>query len=135
MIVSLDGWYQYVRNMCIGVPMKIKVQSTDAIEFIESGKVDTKEVIQKVDEYSFINDDIIEVDRLIDPISITPQDGLRYSIINIIAFCISKLVNDYMSRYCSNSHTDNDRPCLISMKNEFLNKIGPYSGDIIWDLL
>ncbi len=122
MIVSLDGWYRYVRDMCIGVPMKIKNESTDAIEFIETGNVETKEVIQKVDEYSFIDDDIIEVDRLIDPLSITPQDGLRYSIINIIAYCISKLVNDYMSRYCSNSHTDNDRPCLISMKNEFLFK-------------
>ena len=122
MIISMDGWYRYVRDMCIGIPMKIKKECTDAIEFIDSGDVKTEESKATVNEYSFIDDDIIEMDRLIDPFVITPQDGLRYSIINIIAYCIGKLVNDYMDRYCTNSHTDNERACLITMKNEFLFK-------------
>ena len=121
-IVSFDGWYQYVRQWCAGIPMAIKNEVIDAIEFIESGNIETSEVKQKVEEYSFLDDDIIEVDRLIDPMVITPQDGLRYSIINILAYCIGILVNDYMDKYCTNSHSDNERACLISLKNEFLFK-------------
>ena len=121
-IVSFDGWYRYVREMCVGIPMAIKNEVTDALAFIENGDVEVSEPRQKVEEYSFVNDDMIEVDRLIDPMIITPQDGLRYSIINILAYCIGILVNDYMERYCENAHTTNERACLISLKNEFLFK-------------
>ena len=121
-IISFDGWYQYVRQMCAGVPMAIKNEVVDALKFIESGELETSEPKQKVEEYSFLDDDIIEVDRLIDPMIITPQDGLRYSIINLLAFCVGKLVNDYMEKYCRNSNTENDRECLITLKNEFLFK-------------
>ena len=121
-IISLDGWYEYIRKMCIGIPMKIKNQNVDAVELIESGEVVTTPVKIPVEEYDFINDDIIEMDRLIDPITIIPQDGLRYSIINIIAYCMTDLINDYMEKYCQNAHTTNERACLIVMKNEFLFK-------------
>ena len=119
-IVSFDGWYQYVRQMCFGIPMAIKNENVDAAKFIESGDIDATETKEAINEYSFLDDEIIETDRLIDPMVIIPQDGLRYSIINIIAFCIGKLVNDYMMKYCDNSHTTNQRECLITMKNEFL---------------
>lgn len=121
-IVSFDGWYQYVRQMCTGIPMAIKNEVVDAVEFIESGEVNVSEPKQKVEEYDFLNDDMIEVDRLIDPMIIIPQDGLRYSIINILAYCIGVLVNDYMDKYCTNAHSNNERACLISLKNEFLFK-------------
>lgn len=121
-IVSFDGWYQYVRQMCAGIDMSIKTKVVDAMKFIEDGEVETKEPKQKIEEYSFLNDDMIEVDRLIDPMEIIPQDGLRYSIINVLAYCIGILVNDYMDRYCTNAHSDNERACLITMKNEFLFK-------------
>ena len=119
-IVSFDGWYQYVRQFCIGVPMAIKNEVVDACTFIESGDVVVSEPKQTVSEYSFLDDDMIEVDRLIDPMVITPQDGLRYSIINMLAYCVGILVNDYMDKYCTNAHSDNERACLISLKNEFL---------------
>ena len=121
-VISLDGWYRYVREMCFGIPMAIKNENIDAIELADSGEVVTSDCIGKVEEYSFIDDDMIEVDRLIDPLVIIPQDGLRYSIINIIANCMTVLINDYMSKYCDNSHSTNERPCLIVMKNEFLFK-------------
>ena len=107
--------------MCVGIPMAIKNEVVDAIEFIDSGKVEVSESKQKVEEYSFLDDDMIEMDRLIDPMVITPQDGLRYTIINILAYCIGIIVNDYMERYCDNAHTTNERKCLIVLKNEFLN--------------
>ena len=120
-IVSFDGWYQYIRQMCAGVPMAIKNETIDAVDFIENGEVNVSESKQTVSEYSFVDDDMIEVDRLIDPMVIIPQDGLRYSIINILAYCVGKLVNDYMDKYCTNSHSDNERACLITLKNEFLD--------------
>ena len=121
-IVSFDGWYQYVRQMCAGIPMAIKNEVVDAAEFIETGNIEVSEPKQTVKEYSFIDDDIIEVERLIDPMIIIPQDGLRYSIINVLAYCVGKLVNDYMDKYCTNAHSDNERACLITLKNEFLFK-------------
>lgn len=120
-VISLDGWYRYVREMCFGIPMTIKNQNVDAIELVDTGKVETSEPIKMVNEYSFIDDDFIERERAIDPMVIIPQDGLRYSIINIISYCLTILVNDYMSKYCQNAHTTNERPCLITMKNEFLS--------------
>lgn len=119
-IISLDGWYEYIRKMCMGIPMKIKNENIDALSFIEDGTINISEPKQKIEEYSFINDDIIEVDRLIDPIVIIPQDGLRYSIINILAYSLGTLANDYMERYCMNAHSNNERACLITLKNEFL---------------
>lgn len=121
-IISLDGWYQYIRDLCVGIPMKIKNEVVDAAELVDSGEVVTSPTKLPVQDYSFLDDEMIETDRLIDPMTIIPQDGLRYSIINIIAYCLTILVNDYMSKYCKNAHSDNARDCLITMKNEFLFK-------------
>ena len=118
-IVSFDGWYQYVRSMCAGVPMAIKNEVVDVMKYLDGESDITKEPRTMVDEYDFINDDVIEVQRLIDPMEIIPQDGLKYSIINILGYCVGVLVNDYMEKYCANAHTTNERPCLITLKNEF----------------
>ena len=121
-IVSFDGWYRKIRDFCVGIPMDIKNKVLDAVSFIANDEYNTEESKVPLTDYSFINDDIIEVDRLIDPMVITPQDGLRYSIINILAYVVGNLVNDYMSKYAFNSNTKNDRPCLLTLKNEFLFK-------------
>ena len=121
-IVSLDGWYRYVLNMCMGVPMAIKNIDVDMTKYFDEGEVQAKESKESLTDYDFLNDEIIETDRLIEPMIMIPQDGLRYSIINILSYCIGKLANDYMEKYCRNAHTDNERACLISLKNEFLFK-------------
>ena len=61
--------------------------------------------------------------RLINPIEQIPEDNIRYSLINIMAYAIGELVNDYMVQYTKacGSYSD-DRSCLIYMKNEFLMK-------------
>lgn len=120
-ILTFDGWYQYVRQMCYNIPMTIKNISINEEDYVTDGTINAKEA-EMVSEYSFLDDDIIEQQRKIDPLYIIPQDGLRYSIINILAYCVGGLVNDYMTRYCRNSHTYNPRPCLINLKNEFLFK-------------
>ena len=129
-IISLDGWYRYVCRMCIGVPMTIKKVDTDLPAYIDE-EIKTEPANVPAIEDRLDDDDLILEQRFIRPMKIVPQDGLRYSIINIMTYIISKLVNDYMAKYCANSNSENDRPCLITMKNEFLNKIGLYSGDAL----
>lgn len=121
-ILSFDGWYRYVRTMCIGIDMKIKNKIVDMEESLLTDEVVSKDNPEMVSEYSFIDDGYIDTIRPINPLIIIPQDGLRYSIINLLSYCVGKLINDYMMRYCDNSNTTNPRPCLITMKNEFLFK-------------
>ena len=119
-IISLDGWYRYVLEFCIGVPMKIKNQVCDLDKVLDGDEDYARPCQDKLTDYDFINDEIIEVDRFIDPMVIIPQDNLKFSIINLIAYVIGKLVNDYMERYCMNSNSDSNGTCMITMKNEFL---------------
>ena len=120
-IVCFDGFYQYVKNMCFGVPMAIKNEVVDIMEFLD-GRTVTRPPKQVISEYSFIDDREIINDRLIDPMEIIPQDGLRFSIINMLAYCLGYIINDYMEKYCHNSHSDGNGKCRIAMKNEFLMK-------------
>lgn len=125
-IISLDGWYNYALNKCMGIPMKIKEQEVDAISYIDAlngDDISEENPIEEVtvNEYSFYDEDIVEVKRSIDPTKIIAQDGLRYSIINILAYCLDKVANDYMIKYTENSFSASpDRKCLMILKNEFL---------------
>jgi len=119
-IISLDGWYRYVLQFCDGIPMTIKTQVTELDKFLDGDPNYAKPSDEFVPDYDFMNDEIIEVKRLIDPMTIIPQDNLKFSIINLISYIIGKLVNDYMERYCKNSNSDSNRECMIVLKNEFL---------------
>ena len=119
-IISLDGWYRYVLEFCIGIPMNIKNQICDLDKVLDGDEKYARVSPDKITDYDFINDEIVETDRFIDPMVITPQDNLKFSIINLIAYIIGKLVNDYMERYCKNSNSDSNSTCMITMKNEFL---------------
>ena len=119
-IISLDGWYRYILQFCDGVPMTIKNQVCD-LDKILDGKSDyARPSPEKVLDYDFLNDEIIEVDRFTDPMVIIPQDNLKFSIINLLSHVIGRLVNDYMERYCKNSNSDSNGTCMITLKNEFL---------------
>lgn len=126
-ILSLDAWYHYTLEKIQGIPMKVKTQLIDPIEFINVDEFGDKDFIKAIEyeepkyEYDFYNDELIEQERMIRPYKIIPQDSLRYSIINIMAYCLSQLINDYMVRLskAANSYAE-DKPCYLSMKNEFL---------------
>ena len=124
-IISLDGWYHYILEKTYGVDMQLKHQETDAVTYMDiiSGDEVTNDLTEEVevDEYSFYNEDIIKAKRAINTGKIIPQDGLRYSIINIMAYCLSELINDYMVQYVANSFaTKPDGKCKMILKNEFL---------------
>lgn len=127
-ILSLDAWYRYILDKVYDIPMKIKTELIDPIEFLETDEFGDTELLRPIEfvepnyDYDFYSDELIEQEKLIQPYKIIPQDSLRYSIINVLAYCLSQLINDYMIRYTkeSNSYAPN-KPCLLVMKNEFLN--------------
>lgn len=72
--------------------------------------------------YDFKNDEIIKRKRMRNPLMVIPEDSLRHSIINILAYVIGKLLRDYFDRISiMNNVTNEAHPfCLMNMKNEFL---------------
>lgn len=111
-IISFDAWYHFILNKTCGIPMAIKK------EYIDMPSESVKDV-QTIPEYDFYNDEIIEVDRLVCPITVIPQDGLRYSIINILAYCTGILLNEYVEQMCLQFGANRPEGCLVMLKNEF----------------
>lgn len=110
--------------------MKIKTELINPIEYYERDefgdlkeKLKIIEVIEDKNEFDFTCDEIVQMEKTINPINIIPQESLRYSIINILAYCLGNIINDYMIKYTqhSNSYAEGKK-CLIIMKNEFLFK-------------
>jgi len=122
-IISLDGWYRYVLSKIENIDMKVKHMHIDNIvKFIEKDEfgdfIEKQKLCTFNDnplDYDFYNDEIIELERTINLFSFIPQDSLRYSIINIMAYALTIIVNDYMYKYCcaSNSMDDTHTKCLI----------------------
>lgn len=128
-MVSFDAWYRYTLDKVVDIPMEIKKWYYNPIDLIEADEFGDRPLlnpIKFVDEeydYDFFTDETIELERLTNPIQFIPQDNLKFSIINIMAYCISKIINDYMKRYTINSNSySEDKKCLLIMKNEFLFK-------------
>ena len=105
--------------MCIGIDMKIKTSIAELDKLLDGEKEFTSPS-GPVNEEDFLDDQSIEDQKYINPMVIAPQEGLKFSIINLMSHCLTRLVNDYMERYCKNSNSDSNRTCMITLKNEFL---------------
>lgn len=128
-IVSLDGWYRYVVEKVKGDTFKI-ANYTDSPVFQYDKDEDSNWVYDKspVDfeeqelDYDFMTDEISERERFNDPATISPNDNVKYSIINIIAYVLDKVVNDYMDKMCYNMHSlINQKTTVIETSNELYN--------------
>jgi hypothetical protein len=128
-IISLEPWYRFVLEKTKGVPMSIKQEIIDIIDYLEEDSFGDRALLPIVErlepsyDYDFYNEKLIEQQRLINPVQVIPQDGLRHSIINIMSYCISQLILDYMYKYTINHNSAApNRKCLLIMKNEYLFK-------------
>ena len=121
-IVSLDEWYKYVLADTIGIPMKIKYTIAERKEAADKIVMEYRRTELPV-EYDFYNKELVEKKRLEYPAVVIEEDGLRYSIINIMSYVVGKLIMDYMELFAKQYNTlTPDRDCLLIMKNEFLFK-------------
>ena len=125
-IISLDGWYRYVIEKINGHEFRIanstmhpiiynmiKNEETKKMEmapfkispFVIDGKMDKISPFDiqpaKLD-YNFRTDEVSEMQRFNNPLIITANDNVMYSIINILANVLGHCVNDYMEKACEN---------------------------------
>lgn len=129
-IISLDAWYRYSLELVKGEWLQMFTKKLDVfrpVEFDEFGDIkDTswRECVDFVEHditFDFYEDDAIELEHKIDPTVFLPQDGLRYSIINIMCYILDWISNDYMLKFTKCHHSwAPDKECKIILKNEFL---------------
>ena len=125
-IICLNPWYEYVANLTKDLDIDLKHYELDLIGLLNkenpNDASDLKEESKTEYIYDFRNKEILERKRLVDPFKIIPEDAMRYSIINILAYVISKLLRDYFDRISIKNNVTNDTHnfCLMNMKNEFL---------------
>ena len=125
--VSFDPWYRFTLDKVVNIPMAIKKKKLNILNFLktdefgDANKLDVISFDEDDQDYNFYTDEVTAVHKSMNVLSIVPQEGLRYSIINIMAYCAYRLINDYMCRYTQNSNSYSpDKKCLLIMKNEFL---------------
>jgi len=129
-IVSLDAWYRFVYDIIKDEQLQIcKYDPVNVLSFIERdefgdvidlSKLEPIHFLEPEEHYDFENDEIIFEQHAIDPFIMMPQDYLRYSIINILAYVIDDLINMYMEQFTKNNHSwAEGKKCKIILKNEF----------------
>lgn len=120
-IVSFDAWYHFVLNMIMGQDIHLTQLETNVEEYMQTEDYKSKVVPKKELRYDFYTDEVIERESLIKPFVIIPQNNIRFSIINIIAYICGNLVNKHMLTFTKSAHTyGENRKCLLYFKNEFL---------------
>lgn len=128
-IISLDAWYRFIVEGLNGMDIRIANYVGSPIMFSEKDDngnwKDTKwrdcvDFEPKKFDYNFYTDEIVEMEHRSRPDILTPNDNVRYSVINIMAFVLDRLVNDYMEQFCLNNHSlTPGRKCKIIAKNEY----------------
>ena len=114
-IVSFDAFYHFVIDKMIGETLAISELEVDW-NSDEVRRVPAKEI-----RYDFYRDEVIEMESLVKPFILIPQNNLRYSIINIIAYISGNLCNEYVVEFTKSTHSWKEgRKCLLYLKNEFL---------------
>lgn len=126
-IISFDAWYRFALGKTYNNrKIKIKNMKHDTYKLVKPDEFGDRpkkvmcEYVKPEYDYDFYTDEVIETKKYIEPCKLSPQEGLRYSIINIIAYICSNLVVDYLDRYCKAYNSGDGGKCKMVMKNEFL---------------
>lgn len=71
-------------------------------------------------DYDFFNQEKIELNKLINPVETIPQENMKFSLVNIMCYILTDVINLYMIDFTKESGSyRNDVDCAIVMKNEF----------------
>lgn len=121
-IVCFDRWYKYILNKIMGEKLTISSQEFDIDGYYKdmiAGKIVNKPKMEL--RYDFFKDEVVERESILKPFTIIPQNNLRFSIINIIAYISGNLCNEYIELYTKHNHSwAPNKKCLLYLKNEFL---------------
>ena len=122
-IISLDEWYRFVLLQTVGIPMRIKYTEAEIKQAADKVELELRKT-EPTMEYDFYNDKLVQLKRQKTyPLIIIEEDNLRYSIVDIMSYTVSELIQDYMILFSENYNTKSEnRKCLLIMKNEFLFK-------------
>ena len=114
-IVSFDAFYHYVLD-------RVYMEDISILNMeLDTRTEETYDVPKMERRYDFFTDEVIEKESNIKPFILIPQNNLRFSIINIIAYISGNLCNEYVELYTKHNHSWNpERKCLLYLKNEFL---------------
>ena len=132
-IISLDAWYRFANKLIEGQDLQIcKYKPMKVLDFLEKdefGDYKDKSKLNPIEyfdddyDYNFDNDELIELKHVINPLEIYPEDNVRHSLINMMAYVLDGVVNDYMVQLTKSSHSYQEgRKCRLYAKNEFLFK-------------
>lgn len=125
-MINLDPWYHFVEERIRDINIPLKNYQTDGPSLLNKKDINDASDIQEetYQFYDFYTDKIVEERRSINPTKIISEDGLRYSIINVLAFVISKCLRSYFDKiaYLHNTINPGHTTSLLIMKNEFLFK-------------
>lgn len=114
-IVSFDAFYHYVLDRVYMDDISILNMELD------TRTEETYDVPRIERRYDFFTDEVVERESNIKPFILIPQNNLRFSIINIIAYISGNLCNEYIELYTKHNHSWRpERKCLLYLKNEFL---------------
>lgn len=118
-IISFDAWYRYILDKVFNIDMPIKHEKFNMIDIINENNP-IPEIVETELDYNFYTDEVVEVQKIIEPGKLIPQENLKYAIINIIAYVCSDLIVDYLNEYSklSGSYVEGVK-CRMVMKNEF----------------
>ena len=123
-IISLDAWYRFIAEQINGEEFKI------ANYYNPDEKRKPIKFAPKKYDYDFVTEEIRDAGYKINLDVTTPNENIKYSIINILAYVLDRASNDYMIEFCKRTHSvkdnineignhDLNRPCKIILKNEF----------------
>lgn len=114
-IVSFDAFYHYVLD-------RVYMEDISILNMeLDTRTDETYDVPHIERRYDFFRDEVIEKESMIKPFILIPQNNLRFSIINIIAYIGGNLCNEYVELYTKHIHSwSKDKKCLLYLKNEFL---------------
>ena len=119
-IVSFDAWYHFVLNKLEGITLNLNRKKTEEIVEYTYNTKWKREIEEKELDFDFIKDEILVVPKKQRVITYMVNKELKFSILNIIAYLCSQLINEYMLSYTKSNHSYAEgKKCLIIMKNEF----------------
>jgi hypothetical protein len=126
-IISLDAWYRFIAQQINGEELLIANYCPNPLIFDKEYIENAVDFAPKKYDYDFINDEILDAGYYLEP-ETTPNQNVRFSIINILAYVLDRVINDYMIQFCKNNNSIQGpsklvqrapEKCKILMKNEF----------------